>query len=375
MAATKKIVMFSPYLSKKTIPYIEEIMKSRWIGQGQKVHDFESLFKSMFKIPFAAAVNNVSSAIKIALDIVGVNPGDDVITTAQTCTWTNHPILEQFAKPVFADVQYETGNIDPNDIEKRITKKTKAIIVAHWAGYPADMDEINKISKKHNIPVIADASDALGAKYKNKPIGTLSDFTCFSFQAVKQVTAGEGGILAVSDKKDFESAIRRRWYGIDRINRKPTIEGYYDFDVHERGYGYHMTNINAAIGIANLEEYKDISKRRQEIAKKYKEAFQKIANITLFESKNNRESANELFTMHVKNRSNFCKKMASKGIETSIVHMRNDAYSIFGGLRKDLPNLDRFSKNNISIPLHNNLSDNDVDYIINTIKSGWQVVK
>lgn len=371
MAAAKKIVMFSPYLSKNAIPYVEEIMKSRWIGQGQRVNDFENKFKSMFDVQFPVAVNNASSAIKIALDIIGVNPGDEIITTPQTCTWTNHPILEQYAKLVFADIRYETGNINPDDIEKRITKKTKAIIVAHWAGYPCDMDEIHEIAKKHNLPVIEDASDAIGAKYKNKAIGTLSNFTCFSFQAIKQVTAGEGGILALSNKKNFESAVRRRWYGIDRVNRKPTIEGYYDFDVTERGYGYHMTNINAAIGIANLEEYKKIKSRRKEIVKKYREAIQKIDGITLLESKNDRESANELFTMHVKNREKFCKMMASKGIETSIVHMRNDAYSVFGGLRKDLPSLGRFSKTNISIPLHNNLSDNDIDYIIKTIKEGW----
>lgn len=366
-----KIVMFSPYLSKNAIPYAEEVMKSRWIGQGKKVNDFENLFKSTFNIPFPAAVSNVSSAIKIALDIADVKPGDDIITTPQTCTWTNHPILEQYAKPVFADIQYETGNIDPNDIEKRITKKTRAIIVAHWAGYPADMDEISKIARKHNLKVIEDASDALGAKYKNKAIGTISDFTCFSFQAIKQITSGEGGILAVLNKKDFESAVRRRWYGIDRVNRKSTIEGYYDFDVDERGYGCHMTNINAAIGIANLEECKEIKSRRKSMVKKYREAFQKIDDITLLESKSGRESANELFTMHVKDRNKFCKKMASSGIETSIVHMRNDAYTIFGGLRKDLPSLDKFSKTNISIPLHNNMSGNDMDYIIKTVKKGW----
>ena len=366
-----KIVMFSPYISKKAFTYVEDVMKSRWIGQGQRVNDFENKFKSMFSVPFPVAVNNVSSAIKIALDMANVNPGDEVITTPQTCTWTNHPILEQYAKPVFADIQYETGNMDPKDIEKRITKKTKAIIVAHWAGYPAEMDEITKIAKKHKLKVVEDASDAIGSVYKNKTIGTISDFTCFSFQAIKQVTAGEGGILALSNKEEFESAVRRRWYGIDRINRKPTIEGYYDFDVDERGYGYHMTNINASIGIASLEEYKNISERKKEIAEKYRESFQKIKGLALLESKNDRAHANELFTMHVNNRNKFCKMMSSNGIETSIVHKRNDAYSVFGKIRKDLPHLDKFSKTNISIPIHNNLSNDDIDFIINTVRKGW----
>src|SRR3989338_1978691 len=185
-----KIVMFSPYLSKNAVSYAEEVMKSRWVGQGQRVNNFENKFKSIFKIPFSVAVNNVSSAIKIALDLIGVEPGDEVITTPQTCTWTNHPILEQYAKPVFADIQYGTGNMNPNDIEKRITKKTKAIIVAHWAGYPCNMDEMSKIAQKYNLKVIEEASDAIGAKYKNKTIGTISDFTCFSFQAIKQITSG-----------------------------------------------------------------------------------------------------------------------------------------------------------------------------------------
>lgn len=351
--------------------YLEEVMKSRWIGQGQKVSGLEDKFKSMFKIPFAVAVNEVSSAIRLALDIAGVGPGDEVITTPQTCTLTNHPILEQYANPIFTDIQYLTGNIDPEAIEKKITDKTKAIICSHWAGYPCDLDEIHNIAKRHNLAVIEDASDALGAKYKNKFIGAYSDFTCFSLQAVKQITAGEGGILSALKKSDFESALRKRWYGIDRKNRKPNVEGYYDFDITERGYGYHMTNINAAIALANLEDHGEIKQRRKEIVAKYREELCRVDGVTLFDFSTDRESANELFTIHVRDRDRFCKAMSSKGIEVSVVHIRNDSYSIFGGLRKDLPNLDKFSKTNISIPLHNYLADEDVNYIIKTIKNGW----
>ena len=132
-----------------------------------------------------------------------------------------------------------------------------------------------------------------------------------------------------------------------------------------------MTNINAAIAMANLEEYKSISKRRKETAKKYREAFQKVEGVTLLESRNDRASANELFTMHVNNRNKFCKMMSSNGIETSIVHMRNDVYSVFGKMRKDLHNLDKFSKTNISIPIHHNLGDDDVNFIISAVKKGW----
>lgn len=367
----KKIVIFYPYISAKASKEVEKIIKSRWIGQGQVVAEFEEKFKEVTGVPFAVAVNNVSSAIRLALALSGVNPGDEVITSAQTCTATNHPILEQYATPVFADIQYMSGNINPKDIEKRITEKTKAILCTHWGGYPCDLEEIHATAKKHNLPIIEDASDAMGARYKSKPVGSISPFTCFSFQAIQQITTAEGGMLCTLEEEIFDAAQRRRWYGIDRIQRKPNVVGYFDFDVWETGYGYHMTNIAAAIGLANLEEFESIKNKRQKIAKKYREALCKLDGITLFEEKSDRSSAHQLFTIHVRDREKFCQALRSRGIETSIVHKRNDVYTVFGGLRNDLPHLDHFTKTNISIPLHNQLSDEDVDYVIEIIKKGW----
>src|SRR3989344_190424 len=182
-----KIRMLSPYVSPKSMPHVEKVLKSRYLGEGPIVKEFENKFSELIGAKYPVAVNSGTSALPLSVVMAGVKPGDEVITTAQTMMATSHSILAQFARPVFADIQYETGNIDPKDIEKRITKKTKAIIVAHWAGYPAEMDEITKIAKKNKIKVIEDASDAIGSVYKNKTIGTISDFTCFSFQAIKQV--------------------------------------------------------------------------------------------------------------------------------------------------------------------------------------------
>lgn len=366
-----KINMFQPYISKHAGRYVMEVLKSRWIGQGAHVSEFEEKIRTLIKSPHVVAVNNGASAVRLALSLAGVGPGDEVITTPQTCTATNHPILEQYAVPVFADIQYLTGNIDPNDIEHRITEKTKAIICVHWGGYPCDLEAINDIAEKHDLAVIEDASDALGATYKEKPIGSISRFTCFSFQAIQQITCGEGGALCVLNKKDFETACAKRWFGIDRKGRKPNNSGYYDFDVLETGYGYHMTNIAAAMGIANLEEYETIVKRRSEIVKKYRKELERVNGVTLFNNRSDRCSANQIFTLHVKSRGNFYKAMKDKGIESSIVHMRNDLYTVFGGLRKDLPVLDEFEKTNISIPLHNRMTDQDVSYIISTVKNGW----
>jgi perosamine synthetase len=370
MRNTKKIDMFYPYVSERAINSVVQVLKDRWIGQGAKVAEFEERFKETIGVPYAAAVNGVSSAIRLALAVIGVGPGDEVITTPQICTAVNHPILEQYATPVFTDIQYLTANIDPADIEHRITEKTKAIICSHWGGYPCNLEEIHKIAAKHNLPVVEDGTDAVGAQYHGNPIGTISEFTCFSFQAIQQITTGEGGMLCTLDEDNYEAACRRRWFGIDRARRKPNIVGYYDFDVWETGYGYHMTNIAAVMGIAHLEDLDAILGKRDEIAKKYREGLQKVSGVTLFESKADRKSAYYLFTIHVENRDDFCRMMQSKGVQTSIIHERNDRYSVFGGLREDLPVLNKFSKTNISIPLHNMLSLENVEYVIESIKQG-----
>ncbi len=371
MTLDKKIVMFFPYVSPTASQEVLKLINSRWIGQGAIVADFEKAIQGKLHIKNTVAVNSVASAIRLALAISDVGPGDEVITSAQTCTATNHPILEQFATPIFADIQYSTGNINPEDITKRITKRTKAILCSHWGGYPCDMNEIHSIDKKFNLFVIEDASEAVGGFYKNNPIGSLSPFTCFSFQAIQQITSAEGGMLCTLSDEHFQAALRRRWFGIDKLNRKPTPVGYFDFDIHETGYGYHMTNIHAAIGLANLQDLDSILKRREYIVERYRKALCAIDGITLLESNPDRKSAYGLFTLHVQRREDFCKALRNKGIETSIVHDRNDRYSAFGGLRKDLPQLDLFSETHLSLPLHNQLSDGDVDYIITSIKEGW----
>jgi perosamine synthetase len=367
----KPIVMFYPFMAESAPQKVAELLKTRWLGQGKKVDEFEEKLKSKFNWPNAVTVNSGTASIRLALALAGVGPGDEVISPSQTSTATNHPILEQFAKPVFADSKYETLNIDPDDIEHRITDKTKAIICVHWGGYPCDLDELNKIARDHNLVLIEDAAHALGAKYKGKSIGSISDFNCFSLQSIKQMTTADGGILTVKDPKLFESALRRRWFGIDRKNRKASHMGYFQNDVSESGFKYHMNNIAATIGLEQLKHFDRIHKRRADIVKRYREELEGVKGVTLLESKNDRQSANWLFTMHVDKRKDFCELMGENNIEASVVDSRNDVHSIFGGLRKDLPGVDKLSKTMVSIPLHNHLTDEDVDRVISTIKKGW----
>jgi len=367
----RKIVMFHPYVSEGARQNVDEVLRSRWIGEGEWVARFEGTLKKRFGFAHCVALNSGTAGLRLALAMCGVGPGDEVITPAYTCTATNMPILEQRATPVFADIKYETGNIDPDDIEYRVTDKTKAIMVVHWGGYPCDMDEIHTAAWKHGIPIIEDAAHALGATYHRRPIGTISDFTMFSFQAIKQLTCGDGGALTMLNQIDCDEARRRRWFGIDRINRKAGENGYAHWDQSEVGYKYNMNNISAAIGLGNLEGYAERQAQRDMIVELYRHELADVPGLTLFERLPDRISANWLFTIHVERRNSFHRMMLSNGVETSVVHIRNDAHSIFGPLREDLPNTDHYAATNISIPLHDHLTPGDVGYIIKCIKGGW----
>jgi perosamine synthetase len=367
----RHVPILAVHISERAIERAVATLRSGYVGDGPVVREFEGKVADLVQARHAVAVNSGTSALSLALALYAIGPGDEVITTAQTFVATSHVILAAGATPVYADVQYMTGNMDPADIEGRITPRTKAILPVHWAGYPCDMDEILDIATRHALPVIEDAAQAFGAVYRNRPIGSLSSITCFSFQAVKQLTTAEGGMLTLQVEEDFEAARRRRWFGIDRVRRKPLINGYYDYDTWEPGYGYHMTDVTAALGLAHLEDLPALLQRRQAIAARYRAALANASGVRLFEQRDDRMSGCGLFTMHVEERDQFCRAMRERGIQVSVVHVRNDQYTIFGGLRDDLPNLDRLSETYISIPMHNRLTDEDVEYVITCILQGW----
>lgn len=363
--------MFYPYVSPGAIDRVSQTLQDRWIGQGALVDEFEKALEQTFGLKHVVAVNASSSALRLALSIVGVSPGDEVITTPLTCTLTNHPIIEQFAKPVFADIQPDTGNIDPTDIEHRITPRTKAILCTHWGGMPPDLAELQGIASQFGLPVIEDASEALGAIYAGKPVGTISQFTAFSFQAVQTLTTGEGGALVSTSEAFSDQARVQRWYGIDRKHRTPNQMGYYDFDITLPGFGYHMTNIAAALGLEGLKALPALQLRRVAIAAQYRSALKNVNGLTLLREQIDRESSSHFFTINVERRDDFFRMMKSNKIEVSVVHYRNDAYTMFGGLRSDLPCLDRFSETYIALPTHAGLTEEDIHRIIAAVQGGW----
>lgn len=369
------IPMFIPFVSKEAISGASTLLGTRWIGEGETVKHFEQAMMDKFGFAHALLLNNGTAGLRLALAVAGVDPGHEVITTAMTCTATNLPILEQYATPVFADIQWETGNIDPLDIEKRITPRTKAIICVHWGGYPCDLEEIHRVAKQYNLPVIEDAAHALGARYHAQFIGTISQFTMFSFQAIKTLTTVDGGMLAVQDPDAFQEAKERRWFGIDRDKREMSgaWPGYYDWPQKYVGYKYQPTNVQAAIGLGNLMHFDRLLAHRRKITKQYELELANVPGLTLFQQKGDRRSACWLFTVHAEDRLNLHKMLSRNGVESSVCHIRNDLHPVFGGRRDDLPNLDRYESTYLCLPLHHEITEEQAERVITLVRQFYGV--
>jgi len=364
----KPIVMFYPYVPEQAIQAVASKLRERWIGQGPEVDKVEEKFSKKFNIPYSVTLNSGTSALHMALTLSNINPGDEVITTPMTCTATNIPILYRNAKPVFADIQPDTLNIDPKSIREKITKKTKAILAVHWAGYPCDMDEINQIAKEYNLKVIEDAAHALGATYHGKNIGAIGDFTCFSFQAIKQITSVDGGMLTIKDLEIYKRAKILRWYGIDREFKGDL---FWKYQIIEPGYKYHMNDVTATMLNVQLDHFEKVMEKRRQIVNRYLRELKDVPGLTLLKRQDDRQSGDWLFTILVERRKDFMKKLKENNIESSQVHVRNDICPIFGGKRQNLPVMNYLEDKYVSLPLHPHLSYEEVNRVIDVIKEGW----
>lgn len=365
------INFFNSFVNSSAIEKVSNVLTSTFLSEGKLVKLFEERLQQELGIISPISVNSGTSALHLALLVAGISSGDEVICPAQTFIASGLSILQAGAVPIFADIQYETGNISPASIIDKITEKTKAIMPVHWGGYPCDMSEIKEISDRYGLIVIEDAAHALGATYNEKPIGALSDFTCFSFQAIKHLTTGDGGAICCLDPQYTEQMLRRRWFGIDRSSSQLSVLGERRYDVQEIGYKYHLNDYSAALGLANLEGFKDRLSRRIGYAKKYTDALSDIDGITLFKYHSDRQSAYWLYGFHVERRHDFILALKERGVPTSVVHQRIDNNSVFGEARSDLRNQELFDETQIHIPIHDGLKDEDVEHIIESIKLGW----
>lgn len=364
-----KIVLFHPHVPKNAIKYVSHTLKSRWIGEGPKVKIFEKKFKKFFNISGACvAVGSGTDALHLAYILAGIKKGDEVLAPLFTCTATNIPLLYLGAKIKFVDINPKTLNISIEDLKKKISKKTKAIVCVHYGGIPCDMDEINILAKRYNVKVIEDAAHALGSRYNGSNIGNLSDFTIFSFQSIKQLTTSDGGMLVIKKKSQEKLAKRLRWFGIDREKKQ---KGIWENDIKEVGFKYQMTDIAASLGLAGLEAYKVASNYRLKLYKEYIKNLNNLKNLKILNDFDQKKEIDPwLFTIAVNNRKKLVKKLRSFGVESGQTHYRNDRYKIFRCKNK-FKNMDSIDDKYLILPLHNKVSILDVKRICKIIKTGW----
>jgi perosamine synthetase len=366
----KKIDFFTTDISEDSISLVLEVLKSGMISAGKKADEFEhKLSQYGFRNP--VTLNSGTVTMQLALLASGVGPGDEVIIPAQTFISTGLAVKYVGATPIFADINLYDGNMSVSSLKSKITDKTKAIIPVHWGGYPCDLYEINSLATENNISVIEDAAHAFGAFYKDKMIGQISKFTSFSFQAIKHLTTGDGGVLCCMDKNDEQLVKKLRWFDIDRENSKTNFLGERDYDAINVGYKFHMNDISASIGIGNLSIIDNKLKKLKEIALTYQKELQNVTGLKLMSYKNDRSSSYWLFPILVEERSNFIDKMRCHNIPVSVVHQGIDKNTIFGGKNYNLEQQRLFDERQINIPINNSLDYEQIDYIIEKIKEGW----
>jgi len=347
------------------MPALKEVIYSGYIAQGEKVEEFERAFENYVGGNNALTLNSGTAALHIALILCNVQPGDEIISTALTAEPTNVAIKMVGAKIRYADVDYNTGNISPDSIISCINEKTKAIIAVDYAGIPINVPELQRISKKYNIPVIEDAAHALGAKFNGLRTGNHFPFTVFSFQAIKHLTTIDGGILQIADKELYEKAKLIRWFGIDK--KKTRLEN----NILEQGFKYHMNNVNATIGLVNLQNIDEVVQKYIDNGKFFDIALKNIEGVELLNYYTGSEPSYWLYTLKVENRTSFIAKLAEAEIMASELHKRNDYHTYLNDFNQVLPNLDVFYSKMVHIPCGWWVSEEDRNKIVNVIKTGW----
>jgi len=369
MNTEEGIVLFHPHMPKNAKKYVCDTLDSRWIGQGPRVDLFEERFKAQFNLAGpCVSVSSGTAALHLAYLLANIKKDDEVLVPLFTCTATNMPLLYIGAKPIFIDVDPKTMNVSVSDMRTKINERTKAIVVVHYGGLPCDMDEINVLAQQYGIPVIEDAAHALGAKYNGLYIGQISEFTMFSFQAIKHLTTGDGGLLTFKDKSLDSLSRRLRWFGIDRTDKQ---KGIWENNIVDIGYKYQMTDISAAIGLAGLEEFSETLEYRRNLYSRYLENLRNVMDVAIVDDLDPRKKhAAWLFTIQVERSKDLQSKLRSNKIESGQTHYRNDRYSIFN-CTEEFPGMDSIDEKYLILPLHTKMSLTDVDHICNVIKSGW----
>jgi len=390
------IDLFKVFMSPNATEEVAKVLNSGYIGQGKKVEEFESDLKNYFNYNYISTLNSGTSALHLALHLLkkpyknintinnydniksnwpGLEEGDEVLATPMTCTASNWPILANGLKIKWVDIDPTTLNMDLEDLARKITPKTKVIMLVHWGGYPNDLDRIKKI--QHDTydkfgfkpAVIEDGAHSFGSKYKGKPIGTHGNLTMYSLQAIKHLTSIDGGLLITPHKELYQRTKLTRWYGIDRDDNRKDFRC--EADIKEWGFKFHMNDVCATVGIENLKLVDALIKTHKENAIFYDTNLINLTGVNLLKREHGFDSSFWIYSMLVENRESFFKWMKECGIISSQVHERNDKHTCVKEYSSFLPTLDKTIDNIVSIPVGWWVTEENREYIIDCIKKGW----
>ena len=362
-------------IEQDDIQAVVDVLKSDFLTTGPKIAEFEQTVADYVGAKYAVAISNGTSALHAACFAAGIGPGDEVITTPLTFAASANCVLYCGGTPVFADVDPKTYNIDPDDIRRKITDRTKAIIAVHLAGQPCDMDAIHSIAREHGLIVIEDGAHALGSVYKGKKVGSLSDMTTFSFHPVKPITTGEGGMIVTDNEDFYKKMVLFRSHGITRDDSMMTRnDGPWFYQQFDLGYNYRITDIQCALGCSQMKKLDRFLARRKEIVARYNEAFADCDNIITPYQLSDTESGWHLYIVQVKNcdRRQVFENMREKGIGVNVHYIpvyMHPYYQEHGYENVHCANAEEIYYHIISLPLYPGLTSEQQDYVIDTLKS------
>ena len=391
-----KIALFKVFMADTAAPEVTKVLNSGYIGQGPKVDTFEGDLKKFFDSDYVQTLNAGTSALHMALHLLkkpaqnskvfdgmasstsmwpGLEPGDEVLATAMTCTASNWPILANGLNIKWVDIDPNTLNMDLDDLERKITPKTKVIMLVHWGGYPNDINRVKQIQEKayelygFKPAVIEDGAHSFGSEYMGRKIGNHGNLTMFSLQAIKHITSIDGGVLISPHKQLHDRGKLIRWYGIDREGDRKDFRC--EADIEEWGYKFHMNDVCATVGIENLKHAEELISKHRENAAYYDEHLKDVPGVELLERKPGHNSAFWIYSLKVENRDRFYKWMDECNIAVSQVHERNDKHTCVREYRTPLPNLDKTIGKIVSIPVGWWITPEEREYIVDCIKKGW----
>ncbi len=365
---------FIPYghqsIDKDDIKAMVEVLKGDWLTCGPKVLEFEGKLARYSGAKYAVAVSSGSTALSLAYLAAGIGNGDEVITTPLTFAATSNCLVHLGAKPVFVDIEADIFNIDPELVERAITKKTKAIAIVDFGGHPCDFDKIKAIARKYRLLIIEDAAHAVGSKYKGKKVGSLAGLTIFSFHPVKTMTTAEGGAVLTNSKEFYDKMKMLRHHGVEK---KPEKGGWY-YEINQPGYNYRITDIQCALGISQLKKLDKFIKRRREIVEKYNFAFADLKNIILPVEKSYAQSSWHIYPIQIKtgDRQEIFDKFKEEGIGVQVhyipLHLQPFYQTKFGYKQGDFPVAEKYYNRAITLPLYPAMTEEQIAKVIKVVK-------